>query len=78
MATVNLTGLLHEIKVPTLILAARNDPITPIEVQKIMLNRIPQAELKIFDGVGHNMKVEIPDSLAAEVLAFVQRVDATG
>jgi len=78
MATVDLTDLLRKIKVPTLILAARNDPITPMEVQEMMLDRIPQADLKVFDGVGHNMKVEIPDSLATAVLAFVRRVDSAG
>ena len=62
----------------TLILAARHDPITPMEIQEIMLNRIPHAELKVFDGVGHNMKVEIPDLLAAAVLSFVQKLDTSG
>jgi len=78
MTTVDLTEILSEIKVPTLILAARHDPITPMEIQEIMLNRIPHAELKVFDGVGHNMKVEIPDLLAAAVLSFVQKLDTSG
>jgi pimeloyl-ACP methyl ester carboxylesterase len=78
MATVDLTDTLGEIKVPTLILAARSDTITPMEVQHLMVERIPKAKLKVFDGVGHNMKVEIPDALAAEVLTFVQQVDGGG
>ena len=78
MATIDLIDILGEIKAPTFILAASSDTITPMEVQRLMQERIPKAKLKIFDGVGHNMKVEIPDALAAEVLTFVQQVDSGG
>jgi hypothetical protein len=30
--------------------------------------------LEVFDGVGHNMKVEIPDLLAGRVLRFIEQV----
>jgi len=31
--------------------------------------------LKTFDGVGHNMKVEIPDILARTVMDFIRKVE---
>lgn len=67
----DLTPLLPEIKAPTLILAASIDPITPLEIQQLMADRMPNAALETYDGVGHNMKVEIPEVLAARTLEFV-------
>ena len=41
-----------------------------------MVEQMPNAQLELFDGVGHNMKVEIPDALAARTLRFVRDVEA--
>ena len=71
----DLTALLPLISVPTLILAASRDEITPLEIQRLMAERVPTATLRTFDGVGHNMKVEIPDRLAGEVVRFIEPID---
>jgi pimeloyl-ACP methyl ester carboxylesterase len=68
----DLTSLLPEIAIPTLILAASQDDITPLDVQKLMAGQMPNAVLEIYEGVGHNMKVEIPDALAARTLDFME------
>ena len=70
----DLTPLLTDIDVPTLILAASQDEITPLDVQQLMARRMPGATLEVFDGVGHNMKVEIPEILAARTLDFIERL----
>ena len=72
----DLTSLLSNITAPTLILGASQDDITPPEIQRLMAVRIPNAQMELFDGVGHNMKVEIPDMLAERTLRFVQEVEA--
>jgi pimeloyl-ACP methyl ester carboxylesterase len=69
----DLTSLLPGIRVPTLILASSQDEITPMEIQKLMGEQIPDATLEVFDGVGHNMKVEIPETLAARTRDFIER-----
>ena len=71
----DLTPLLPDIATPTLILAASQDDITPLEVQEMMAEELPNATLEVFEGVGHNMKVEIPDRLAARTLAFIDGVE---
>ncbi len=71
----DLTPLLPRIPVPTLILAASRDEITPLEMQHLMARQMPKSTLQTFDGVGHNMKVEIPDLLAAHVLRFIELVE---
>ena len=70
----DLTPLLPRITAPTLLLAANQDDITPLEVQQLMAQQIPRASLELFDGVGHNMKVEISEVLAARTLDFIRRV----
>lgn len=72
----DLTPLLPNIVARTLILGASHDDITPPEIQRLMAERMPNAHLELIDGVGHNMKVEIPDALADRTLRFIQDVDA--
>ena len=72
----DLTPLLSQITAPTLILAAAHDEITPEEVQHLMAQHIPNASLQTFEGVGHNMKVEIPDVLAGSVRDFVGKIES--
>ncbi len=74
----DLAPLLPAISVPTLILAASGDSITPLDAQNLMADRMQRATLEVIDGVGHNMKVEIPDRLAAMTLDFVATVNADG
>ena len=71
----DLTPLLPDISTPTLILAASHDDITPAEIQRLMVERMPNASLELYDGVGHNMKVEIPEALARRTLEFVRSID---
>jgi 3-oxoadipate enol-lactonase len=71
----DLTPLLPDISVPTLILAAAQDEITPLEVQYLMAQQIPNSRLQTFEGVGHNMKVEIPDLLAGRVRDFIGNIN---
>ena len=72
----DLSPLLPQIPAPVLILAASRDEITPMEVQKLMADQLPNAKLLSFDGVGHNMKVEIPEVLAGHVLEFIGETNA--
>ena len=72
----DLMPLLPHIAVPTLILAASHDDITPMEIQELMAQQMPNAVLEVIDGVGHNMKVEIPDALAERTLAFIGEVES--
>ena len=78
MLAEDLAPLLPNIRCPTLLLAASQDNITPMEMQRLMAERMPNATLQTFDDVGHNMKVEIPDLLAQRTQEFLQRVESEG
>ena len=70
----DLSPLLPDIAVPTLILASAQDDITPMESQQLMAEQMPNATLAVIEGVGHNMKVEIPDTLAGKTLEFITSI----
>ena len=72
----DLTPLLENISAPTLILGAEHDEITPMEAQNLMAEKIPNATLHTFQGVGHNMKVEAPDLLSGTVLDFIRKIES--
>ena len=64
---------LHEIDIPTLVLAGRYDFLFPPEHQAILADRLPRAQLEIIERAGHNPQ----DERSAEVCAVVKRFMAT-
>ena len=56
---------LHAIRVPTLILAGREDLMCPPKVQEEMVERIGNAELVIVEHCGHLAPLERPDEVTA-------------
>ena len=72
----DLTPLLPQISAPTLIFGGRPGRDYSQEVQHLMAQQMPNASLQTFEGVGHNMKVEIPDLLAGKVRDFVGKIES--
>lgn len=72
MASVDLTHLLPHIQAPTLLLAAEDDDITPIEAQHVLKDTLPNARLIVYPVSGHNIAEEFPDRCAADTLAFLR------
>jgi proline iminopeptidase len=64
----NVINRLHEIQMPTLIIAGRHDFEFPPEHQAILADRLPNARLTIIEWAGHNAPQERP----AEVMAAVE------
>jgi len=61
---------LENICVPTLLLSGSSDLLVRGD-QQVMLDRIPAAELVLYDGVGHCPHLAHPDLVAADLAAFV-------
>jgi proline iminopeptidase len=59
---------LSEIKVPTLVLAGRDDFLFPPEHQAMLADRLPNAQLEIIECAGHNPQME----QAAEVIRIIK------
>ena len=62
---------LKTIKVPTLLIGADKDVITPIELQRILLNNIDGSEFVIIPDAGHGAFLEKMNEFMTVILGFV-------
>lgn len=63
---------LHEIVVPTLVIAGAQDLATPPAVVKLLADGIPGAKYLEIDGVAHIANVERPDAFVQAITEFIQ------
>ncbi|WP_345750051.1 alpha/beta fold hydrolase [Microbacterium rhizophilus] len=61
----------ERIAVPTLLVAADRDDITPIEAERVLATRFADASLVEIAGVGHLIHYEKPGEAAAAVRSFI-------
>ncbi len=59
------------IEVPTLLVAAQRDDITPIEAERVLVTLFPQAELFEIADVGHLIHYEAPAEAAGAIRRFL-------
>jgi pimeloyl-ACP methyl ester carboxylesterase len=57
---------------PTLVLAGREDAITPLEVQIEMARAIPRATLVVLPGCGHLAPLEQPQAVTRHLLTWLE------
>jgi proline iminopeptidase len=67
---------LGEIRVPTLVMAGRDDFIFPPECQVELAAGIPDARLQIIERAGHNPQAERPDEVMRAVRSFIPAASA--
>jgi len=64
-------SVLAHIRCPTLVVYGQLDP-TPSEFARLLVERVPSAELVVLPEVGHFAHVEDPEPLAEAVLPFLR------
>lgn len=64
---------LGKIKVPTMVIHGDSDPIVPLTSGKDVAAAIPNSELVIVKGMGHDLSMEFVDVLASSILKNVKR-----
>lgn len=62
--------LLPKIKAPTLVIAGKHDPATPLEANEYIASRIPGAKLIVLDAA-HLSNIEQPEAYTDAVLGFL-------
>ncbi|HVM41668.1 MAG TPA: alpha/beta hydrolase [Acidimicrobiia bacterium] len=67
------TDLLPEITSPILIVAGKQDPFTPVSVQRRMHALAPESELIEFPEGRHTLPLEEPAAIAAAIEEFIAR-----
>jgi 3-oxoadipate enol-lactonase/4-carboxymuconolactone decarboxylase len=77
LAGYDLRAELGKVDVPTLVIAGRDDPVTPPAHARLLADGIPGATLVEIAGAAHLAPVEQPTSVAAAMGAFLQRVSPT-
>jgi pimeloyl-ACP methyl ester carboxylesterase len=55
---------------PTLMLAGRNDVMTPLKAARDLVDAIPDARLKVLD-CGHLLMSEMPNEVLDALIAFI-------
>lgn len=63
--------ILPTLKVPTLIIAGREDNLIPFAESEAMAKTIPHSQLEIFDQVGHLVPLEDPSAFQKSLDRFV-------
>jgi pimeloyl-ACP methyl ester carboxylesterase len=67
----DLTARLGEIGAPTLLLWSDSDPVSPLDVSRVLADRIPGARRVVFRGGSHAFAHERPDEVAAAIRAHL-------
>jgi pimeloyl-ACP methyl ester carboxylesterase len=66
----DLMDRLPEITCPVLIVGAEGDQLVDAAILRDMHQHLPAARLSMHEGSGHMIPLEIPQALAADILAF--------
>jgi len=61
------------IRLPTLVVAADHDRLTPVKYGACLRDKIPGAEMAVIQGAGHMMALEQETAFAARLLPFLDR-----
>ena len=71
LADADLSQSLGAVRVPTLILAGEEDERSPLDVARTLHAGIPNSQLVVLLGLGHECFLENPDAFASAVRAFL-------
>lgn len=71
LRTYDLTGDLHKVTAPTLIVGGRHDWICPPELSEEIARLIPHADLRIFENSSHSVAADEHDLLMDVIKGFV-------
>ena len=80
MLHLDLSAGLTACQVPALVIAGEIDTITPVDMspsgvgQRKTADLMPNAEIVIFEGIGHATVLEVPERHADAILAFTKRL----
>lgn len=58
----DFTAAIRETTAPTTVIWGRDDPIAPLRTGRLLAERMPDARLKVIDGVGHTPMLESPET----------------
>ena len=72
----DMSGEIHRISVPTLLVWGDRDGRTTRSEQEKLLAAVEEARLLVYEDAGHDLHLEEPERFAADVASFVREVTA--
>jgi 3-oxoadipate enol-lactonase len=75
---VDVEAYLSDVAVPTLVLAPAASPLTPLTDQFLLRTAIPDAQIEVFEGRGHNIYRDEPRRCTDRVLRFLAGLAQSG
>ncbi|MEO7350242.1 MAG: alpha/beta hydrolase [Terrimesophilobacter sp.] len=73
----DVSAFTNRITVPTLLVAAELDDITPVSAQYDLQRALPDARLRVLGGVGHLIHYEAPVEAAEAIADFIEALPAS-
>ena len=77
MIDTDVTSSLDQVTAPTLVMVGSEDVLTPLDMgpdgagARYVAERLPHAELAIFEGSGHGHYIEQPDESIDTIVGFL-------
>ena len=68
---------LERVKVPTLLVCGRQDPVTPVQDHEAMQARIPHSRLAIIEHCGHLSTIEQPEAVTRVLVDWLRETQST-
>lgn len=66
---------LTKVRVPTLVMCGRQDPVTPLADHEAMAACVPAAELQVIESCGHLSTIEQPDAVTSALTRWLRATD---
>jgi pimeloyl-ACP methyl ester carboxylesterase len=75
--SVDLRGRLGGVRVPALVVAGGDDPLTPPWMSEELARELPHAHMVVIPGARHMPMADVPGTLAGVVAAYLARLELT-
>jgi len=70
-ANFDVSGRVHEIELPTLVLHGTSDRVLPVENGELIAGKLPNARLELVDGAPHMLMIERSKEINEQLSAFL-------
>ena len=73
MTASDRTSALSQVNIPTLVIHGKSDELVNVYGGKATANAIPNAKLKIIEGMGHDFPLQLVPELALEIASHIRQ-----
>ncbi len=71
----DVTEILPQVKVPVLLMVGDRSPLCTLDMQRFIQQKLPNAKLVVFEGVGQGIHMLMPERCTEEMLKFLSSIN---